>query len=162
MASLDKKTHPFRDFVPFHYFSSVNTGINNLNWSTNHRFVKSHLKTVMRSTEQVFDFVKTFAERADIYSLILRTKQADGLSLEKQFLQGVIGHRIRGFDVEVVHDLGLKAVLARILDEVGVQKRELKEVAVLVASDGILKDLVPMCEAVEIPLCAVGGGIGVY
>ena len=156
MASLDKKIHPFRDLIQFYYFSLANTCIRNLNLSENHRFVRFHLKTAMRSTEKVFDFVKEFAERTGIYSLIMTTKQADPLSKGKQFLQGVIGHRVRGFDVKVDKGLFLKDVLASILDEVRVQKQKLKEVAVLVTSDGILKDLVPMLDDVKIPWCAVG------
>ena len=154
MASLDKKTHPFRDIVQFYYFSSANTSIRNLKLSENHRFNKFHLKTVMRSTEGVVDFVNEFAEKNNIYYLIKATKQIYGLSEEKQFLPGVIGHRVKGFDVKVDQALCLKDVLASILAEVPGQKQ--KEFAVLVTSDSILKDLIPMFEDVKIPWCAVG------
>lgn len=156
MASLDKKTHPFRDIVQPYYFSSANTSIGNLKLSENHRFNKFHLKTVMRSTEGVFDFVKQFAEKNNIYYLIMKTKQIDGLSVEKQFLPVVIGHRVKGFDVKVDQALCLKDVLESILAEVPAQKQKQKEFAVLVTSDSILKDLIPMFEDVKIPWCAVG------
>ena len=41
----------------------------------NYKFVESHLKTVMRSTEQVFEFVKKFAHKTGFYSAMLYVKE---------------------------------------------------------------------------------------
>lgn len=126
--------------------------------------VKSHLKTVMRSTEQVFGFVKEFAHKSDIYSQILKSKQfssdcngrSDVPPSLKEEWQGIIGHRIGGFQVNEVESDSLEEVLASIFREVHVQRQKLKEVAVLVTNDWMLEDLSAMCKVVGIPLCAVG------
>lgn len=125
------------------------------------RFVKSHLKTVMRSTEQVFEFVKEFAHKSGIYSQILDSKQAYYVSkgyrpypFLKEDWQVMIGHRIGGLPVEEIETGGLETVATNIFSEV--HKWTLKEIAVLVTDDWILEDLSSLCKWLAIPLCAIG------
>ena len=130
----------------------------------NHKFVESHLKTVMRSTEQVFEFVKQFAHKTGFYSKMLCGKEQlyksehgdDVPPFLKEYWQGMIGHRIGGYQVQEVETDSLKKVLESILGEVHVKRQKLKEVAVLVTSDWMLEELSSMCKNVGIPLCAVG------
>ena len=130
----------------------------------NYKFVESHLKTVMRSTEQVFEFVKQFAHKTGFYSKMLcakeqlyKSKHGDDVPpFLKEYWKGVIGHRVGGHQVEEVETNSLKKVLESILGEVHVNRQKLKEVAVLVTSDWMLEDLSSMCKNVGIPLCAVG------
>ena len=130
----------------------------------NYKFVESHLKTVMRSTEQVFEFVKQFAHKTGFYSKMLygkeqlyKSKHGDDVPpFLKEYWQGMIGHRVGGYQVQEVETDSLKKVLESILGEVHVKRQKLKEVAVLVTSDWMLEDLSSMCKNVGIPLCAVG------
>ena len=130
----------------------------------NYKFVESHLKTVMRSTEQVFEFVKEFAHKTGLYSRMLFGKEQQYKSKHgdhvppflKEYWQGMIGHRVGGYQVEEVETDSLKKVLESILGEVHVKRQKLKEVAVLVTSDWMLEDLSSRCKNVGIPLCAVG------
>ena len=130
----------------------------------NHKFVESHLKTVMRSTEQVFEFVKKFAHKTGFYSTMFYLKEQrykiehgdDVPPFLKEAWQGMIGHRIGGWQVEEVETDSLKKVLESILGEVHVTRQKLKEVAVLVTSDWMLEDLSSMCKNEGISLCAVG------
>ena len=129
-----------------------------------YKFVESHLKTVMRSTEQVFEFVKNFAHKTGFYSAMLYPKEQryksdhgeDVPPFLKDDWKGVIGHRVGGHQVEEVETDSLKKVLESILGEVHEKRQKLKEVAVLVTSDWMLKDLSSMCRNKGIPLCAVG------
>ena len=130
----------------------------------NYKFVESHLKTVMRSTEQVFEFVKKFAHKTGLYSKMLfgkeqlyKSKHGDDVPpFLKEYWQGMIGHRVGRYQVEEVETDSLEKVLESILGEVHVKRQKLKEVAVLVTSDWMLEDLSSMCKNVGIPLCAVG------
>ena len=130
----------------------------------NYKFVEPHLTRVMRSTEPVFEFVKKFAHETGFYSRMLYGKEQlyksehgdDVPPLLKEYWQGVIGHRVGGYPVEEVETDSLKKVLESILGEVRVKRQKLKEVAVLVTSDWMLKDLSSMCKYEGIPLCAVG------
>ena len=130
----------------------------------NYKFVESHLKTVMRSTEQVFEFVKQFAHKTGFYSKMLcgkeqRYKSEHGDDVPpflKEYWQGMIGHRVGGYQVQEVETDSLKKVLESILGEVHVTRQKLKEVAVLVTSDWMLEDLSSMCKNEGISLCAVG------
>ncbi|CAH3026361.1 unnamed protein product [Porites evermanni] len=115
------------------------------------RFVKSHLKTVMRSTEQVFEFVKEFAHKNGIYSQILDSKQV--YYDRKEDWQVIIGHRIGGLPVEEIETGSLETVATNIFSEV--QQWTLKEIAVLVTDDWILEDLSSLCKLLGIPLCAI-------
>ena len=126
-----------------------------------YRFVKSHLKTVMRSTEQVFEFVKEFAHKNGIYSQILDSKQVyydrKGYVPDpsgKEEWQVMIGHRIGGLPVEEIETDVLKTVATNISSEV--HKWTLKEIAVLVTDDWILGDLSLLCKRLCIPFCAIG------
>ena len=126
-----------------------------------YRFVKSHLKTVMRSTEQVFEFVKEFAHKDGIYSQILDSKQVyydrKGYVPDpsgKEDWQAMIGHRIGGLPVEEIETDVLKTVATNISSEV--HKWTLKEIAVLVTDDWILGDLSLLCKRLCIPFCAIG------
>lgn len=126
-----------------------------------YRFVKSHLKTVMRSTEKVFEFVKEFAHKNGIYSQILDSKQVyydrKGYVLDpsgKEDWQAMIGHRIGGLPVEEIETDVLKTVATNISSEV--HKWTLKEIAVLVTDDWILGDLSLLCKRLCIPFCAIG------
>ena len=125
------------------------------------RFVKSHLKTVMRSTEQVFEFVKEFANKNGIYSQILDSKQVyydrKGYVPDpswKEDWQVMIGHRIGGLPVEEIETGSLETVATNIFSEV--QQWTLKEIAVLVTDDWILEDLSSLCKLLGIPLRAIG------
>ena len=125
------------------------------------RFVKSHLKTVMRSTEQVFEFVKEFAHKNGIYSQILDSKQVyydhKGYVPDpswKEDWQVMIGHRVGGLPVEEIETGSLETVATNIFSEV--QQWTLKEIAVLVTDDWILEDLSSLCKLLGIPLCAIG------
>ena len=125
------------------------------------RFVKSHLKTVMRSTEQVFEFVKEFAHKNGIYSQILDSKQVyydrKGYVPDpswKEDWQVMIGHRIGGLPVEEIETGSLETVATNIFSEV--QQWTLKEIAVLVTDDWILEDLSSLCKLLGISLCAIG------
>ena len=130
----------------------------------NYKFVESHLKTVMRSTEQVFEFVKKVAHKTGFYSKMLcgkeqlyKSKHGDDVPpFLKEYWQGMIGHRFGGYQVMEVETDSLKKVLESILGEVHVKRQKLKEVAVLVTSDWMLEDLSSMCKDEGIPLCAVG------
>ena len=124
------------------------------------RFVKFHLKTVMRSTEQVFEFVKEFAHKNCIYSQILDSKQVyydrKGYVPDpswKEDWQVMIGHRIGGLPVEEIETGSLETVATNIFSEV--QQWTLKEIAVLVTDDWILEDLSSLCKLLGIPLCAI-------
>ncbi|XP_073240254.1 uncharacterized protein [Porites lutea] len=140
------------------------TDLNDQEKTRNYKFVESHLKTVMRSTEQVFEFVKKFAHKTGFYSKMLSRKEQlykskhgdDVPPFLKELWQGTIGHRVGGYQVEEVETDSLEMVLESILGEVHVNRQKLKEVAVLVTSDWMLEDLSSMCKNVGIPLCAVG------
>ena len=140
------------------------TDLNDQEKTRNYKFVESHLKTVMRSTEQVFEFVNKFAHKTGFYSKMLcrkeqlyKSKHGDDVPpFLKEYWKGVIGHRVGGHQVEEVETNSLKKVLESILGEVHVNRQKLKEVAVLVTSDWMLEELSSMCKNVGIPLCAVG------
>lgn len=140
------------------------TDLNDQEKTRNYKFVESHLKTVMRSTEQVFEFVRKFAHKTGFYSKMLcrkeqlyKSKHGDDVPhFLKEYWQGTIGHRVGGHQVEEVETNSLKKVLESILGEVHVNRQKLKEVAVLVTSDWMLEELSSMCKNVGIPLCAVG------
>lgn len=126
-----------------------------------YRFVKSHLKAVMRSTEQVFEFVKEFAHKNGIYSQILDSKQVyydrKGYVPDpsrKEDWQVMIGHRIGGLPVEEIETDVLKTVATNISSEV--HKWTLKEITVSVTDDWILGDLSLLCKQLCIPFCAIG------
>lgn len=148
-----------QDMSPPYYPTVTYIGIERLTQGL--RFVKSHLKTVMRSTEQVFEFVKEFAHKNRLYSRILESKQAyyngkgyfPDPSLKEDW-QGMIGHRIGGLPVEEIETGGLETVATNIFSEV--HKWTLKKIAVLVTDDWILEDLSSLCKWLGIPLCAIG------
>lgn len=163
---LDLLTHSdilkFR--AAFLAFILTMTALKDQEKTRNYKFVESHLKTVMRSTEQVFEFVKQFAHKTGFYSKMLcgkeqlyKSKHGDDVPpFLKEYWQGMIGHRVGGYQVQEVETDSLKKVLESILGEVHVKRQKLKEVAVLVTSDWMLEDLSSMCKNVGIPLCAVG------
>ena len=150
--------------LPFLHMILNFTDLEHQEKTRNYKFVESHLKTVMRSTEQVFEFVKTFAHETKFYSAMLYAKEEryksehgdDVPPFLKDDWQGMIGHRVGGCQVEEVETDSLEKVLKSILGEVHEKRQKLKEVAVLVTSDWMLKDLSSMCRNEGIPLCAVG------
>ena len=127
----------------------------------NHRFTKSYLRTVMRSTVQVCEFVKEFARKTDIYSHRLLWQVYHGIPpFSKEDWQGMIAHHIGGLPVEEIETAGslktvAKAVATSIFSELQLWTR--KEIAVLVADDGVLKDLSrsTLPKLFGIPLCAI-------
>lgn len=157
----------FENFIFSHrcmsnsYYSAMTyVGIERLSQGSP-RFVKSHLKTVMRSTEQVFEFVKEFAHNTGIYSQILDSKQAYCVGKGyvpdpslKEDQEVMIGHRIGGLPVEEIETGGLETVATNIFSEV--HKWTLKEIAVLVTDDWILEDLSSLSKGHSIPLCSIG------
>ena len=168
-------THLYRgtsmkDFPSDTSFCSYLTyfGSNYLTLAGNHSFTKSYLTAVMRSTEQVCEFVKEFARKTDIYSrrlLWLEQSYYAGKGGVPPFLkedwQGMIGHRVGGLAVEGIETTGsleivAKAVATSIFSELQLWTR--KEIAVLVAGDGVLKELSrsDLPALLGIPLCAIG------
>ena len=124
-----------------------------------HRFITSCLKTVMRSTEQVFEFVQEFAHKTGIYSQIVDSKHCymKGNVPDpswKDDWQVIIGHRIGGLPVEEIETYSLETLATNIFSEV--RKWRLKEVVVLVTDYRILKYLAFSCILRGIPWCAIG------
>ena len=145
-------------------FLSLIVTITDQKKTRNYKFVESHLKTVMRSTQHVLEFVKKFANETGFYSKMLygreqlyKSEHGDDVPpFLKEYWKGVIRHRVGGYQVEEVETDSLKKVLENILREVRANRQKLKDVAVLVTSDWMLRDLSSMCKDEGIPLCAVG------
>ena len=159
------------DFIFDPNFHSYLTylGVDYLTLTGNHRFTKSYLRTVMRSTVQVCEFVKEFVHKTLIYSQRFLWQafcygRDDVPSLLKEFedWQVVIGHHIGGLPVEEIETAGnlisvAQAVATSIFSEL--QLWTLKEIAVLVTDDGVLEDLSrssALPKLLGIPLCAIG------
>ena len=121
----------------------------------------------MRSTVQVCEFVKEFARKTDIYSRRLRWLEqayyaAKGgvLPFLKEDWQGMIGHRTGGLPVEETETTGSLEIVASVVATSISSELQLwtrKEIAVLVADDGVLKELSQsdLPELLGIPLCAI-------
>ena len=151
-----------------HHYHSYLTyfGVDYLTLTGNHRFTISYLRTVMRSTVQVCEFVKEFVHKSHIYSQRLHFQAfydgKDGVpSLLKEDWQVMMGHHIGGLPVEEIETAGnlisvAQAVATSIFSEL--QLWTLKEIAVLVTDDEVLEDLSrsALPKLLGIPLCAIG------
>ena len=167
VSSTRRTTTPYHEalFYPSvrsFYSLWTNCSVDYLKLDGNHRFTKSYLRTVMRSTVQVCEFVKEFALKTDIYSHRLLWQVYHGIPpFSKKDWQGMIGHHIGGLPVEEIETAGslktvAKAVATSIFSELQLWTQ--KEIAVLVTDDGVLKDLSrsALPKLFGIPLCAIG------